>query len=120
MIAAAKIAGPHIDWAGLSPLIAVFAGALLVLMLGLLRSRAIREKAVPALSILSLAVAIGCCVWQWGERTDLVAGALRLDELTLSLCVIFCIAGIASIILSWRHIAPRLDAHVENHEHLLP
>ena len=119
MIAAAKIAGPHIDWAGLSPLIAVFAGALLVLMLGLLRSRAIREKAVPALSILSLAIAIGCSIWQWGERTDLVAGALRLDELTLSLTVIFCIAGIASVVLSWRHIAPREAAHGEYHALLL-
>ena len=49
--AAAKVAGPDIDWAGLSPLIAVLGGALLVLMLGLLRSRAIRETAVPALSI---------------------------------------------------------------------
>ncbi|MDX6677960.1 MAG: hypothetical protein QOE31_2012, partial [Solirubrobacteraceae bacterium] len=28
MIAAAKIAGPQIDWAGLSPLIAVLGGAL--------------------------------------------------------------------------------------------
>ena len=52
MIAAAKIAGPHIDWAGLSPLHRrVSAARCVVLMLGLLRSRAMRETAVPALSI---------------------------------------------------------------------
>ncbi|MBW3654141.1 MAG: hypothetical protein KY433_11285, partial [Actinobacteria bacterium] len=84
MIAAAeKVAGPEIDWAGLSPLLAVFAGALVVLMLGLVVSRAARETAVPVLSIAALAIAIGLAVGQWGRREDLLAGALRLDELTL-------------------------------------
>jgi NADH-quinone oxidoreductase subunit N len=119
MSAAAKVAGPHIDWAGLSPLIVVLGGALVVLMLGLLRSRAIREKAVPALSVAALAIAIGRSITQWGERHDLVAGALRLDELTLSLTMIFCVAGIAAIILSWRHVAPREAAHGEYHALLL-
>ena len=117
--AAAKVAGPHIDWAGLSPLITVLGGALVVLMLGLLRSRAIREKAVPALSVAALAIAIGRSMTQWGERHDLVAGALRLDELTLSLTVIFCVAGIAAIVLSWRHVAPREAAHGEYYALLL-
>ncbi len=119
MISAAKIAGPEIDWAGLSPLIAVLGGALVALMLGLLRSRAARETAVPALSILSLVLAVALSIWQWGERTDLIAGALRLDELTLALTVIFCVAGIAAIVLSWRHIAPREAAHGEYHALLL-
>ncbi|MEA2144510.1 MAG: NADH-quinone oxidoreductase subunit [Solirubrobacteraceae bacterium] len=119
MISAAKIAGPHIDWAGLSPLVAVLGGALLALMLGLLRSRAVREKLVPALSALTLALAVGLSIWQWGERGDLVAGALRLDELTLALTVIFCVAGIAAIVLSWRHVAPREAAHGEYHSLLL-
>jgi len=119
VVAASKIAGPEIDWAGLSPLIAVFAGALIVLMLGLMRSRAIREIAVPSLSIASLAVAGGLAVWQWGERSDLLAGALRLDELTLLLTLLFCVAGIATVVLSWRHVAPREAAHGEYHALLL-
>jgi NADH-quinone oxidoreductase subunit N len=119
VIAAAKVAGPHIDWAGLSPLIAVLGGALIVLMLGLLRSRTLRETVVPALSIASLLTAVGLSIWQWGERTDLIAGALRLDELTLSLTLIFCVAGIATIVLSWRHVAPREAAHGEYHALLL-
>ena len=119
MIAAAKIAGPEIDWAGLSPLIAVLGGALFALMLGLLRSRMAREQLVPGLSIFSLVLTIGLCVWQWGERTDLIAGALRLDELTLILTIIFCVAGIAAVVLSWRHVAPREAAHGEYHALLL-
>jgi NADH-quinone oxidoreductase subunit N len=117
--AAAKVSGPHIDWAGLSPLIAILAGALVVLLLGLVVSRAARETAVPALAIVSLAVAIGLCVGQWGERKDLIAGALRLDELTLILTIIFCVAGIAAVLLSWRHIAPREASHGEYHALLL-
>ncbi len=119
MIAAAKIAGPHIDWAGLSPLIAVFAGALVVLMLGLARSRALRETVVPTLSVVTLLVAGALAVGQWGERTDLLAGALRLDELTLILTILFCVAGVATILLSWRHVAPREAAHGEYHALLL-
>jgi NADH-quinone oxidoreductase subunit N len=117
--AAEKIAGPEIDWAGLSPLIAVFVGALVVLMLGLVVSRAARETAVPALSIVTLAVAIGLSVGQWGEREDLIAGALRLDELTLVMTILFCVAGIAAVLLSWRHLAPREAAHGEYHALLL-
>ncbi len=117
--AAAQVAGPHIDWAGLSPFVAVFTGALVVLLLGLARSRALREMAVPALGIVTLAVTAALSIWQWGERTDLIAGAIRLDELTLILTLLFCVAGIATILLSWRHVAPRESAHGEYHALLL-
>jgi NADH-quinone oxidoreductase subunit N len=117
--AAAKVAGPAIDWAGLSPLVAVFSGALVVLLLGLAPSRTLREKAVPALSIFTLALAIAFSAWQWGERKDLIAGALRLDELTLILTITFGVAGIAAVLLSWRHVAPREAAHGEYHALLL-
>ncbi len=117
--AAAKVAGPHIDWAGLSPLIAVLTGALVVLLLGLVVSRAARETAVPALSVTALAIAIGLCAGQWGERKNLIAGALRLDELTLILTIVFCVAGISAVLLSWRHVAPREAAHGEFYALLL-
>ncbi|MDX6691325.1 MAG: NADH-quinone oxidoreductase subunit [Solirubrobacteraceae bacterium] len=116
---ALAVSGPHVDWAGLSPLVAVLSGALVVLMLGLVRSRVARETAVPALSIATLAVALGCGIWQWGERANLIAGALRLDELTLVLTFIFCVAGMAAVLLSWRHVAPREAAHGEYYALLL-
>ena len=113
------VSGPHIDFAGLSPLVAVFGGALIVLMLGLARSRFARETLVPSLSIVTLLIALGCGIWQWGERSDLIAGALRLDELTLILTFLFCVAGIATVLLSWRHVAPREAAHGEYYALLL-
>jgi NADH-quinone oxidoreductase subunit N len=119
IVAAAKVAGPAIDWAGLSPLVAVFAGALVVLGLGLSRSRTLREIVVPVLSVVTLLVAAGLSIWQWGERKDLISGALRLDELTLILTLLFCVAGISSILLSWRSVAPREAAHGEYHSLLL-
>jgi NADH-quinone oxidoreductase subunit N len=110
---------PHLDWAGLSPLIALLGGALLVLVVGLLRPRWAREGLVPLLAIGSFGASIGLGIWQWGERKDLIEGALRLDELTLTLTVLFCVAGNATTLLAWRHVAPREAAHGEFYTLLL-
>ena len=40
--------GPHIYWAALSPIVVLTVGALVVLLLGLLRSAVVRERFVPA------------------------------------------------------------------------
>ena len=45
------IKGPYIDWAAISPLVALAGGAVVVLMLGLARSRAIRTGLVPLLTV---------------------------------------------------------------------
>ena len=117
VLAAAK--GPHIDWAGLSPVVALLTGGLVVLMAGLMRSRLTREHGVPLLSLVTLATTLGLTIWQWGRREDLVAGAMRLDELTLVLTLIFLAAGAATVLLSWRAAAPRESAHGEFHALLL-
>jgi NADH-quinone oxidoreductase subunit N len=105
--------GPHIDWAGLSPLIALLGGATLVLLIGLLRPRAVREVLVPLLALASFLAAIGLGIWQLGEQKDLVAGALRLDDLTIVLSFVFSAGGAAAVLLSWRAVAPREAAHGE-------
>ena len=61
-ILAAAPRAPYVDWAGLSPLVALLGGACLVLLVGLLRPRAIREHVVPALSLASFATAIGLVI----------------------------------------------------------
>jgi NADH-quinone oxidoreductase subunit N len=111
VIAAAK--GPHIDWAGLSPLVALLGAATLVLMVGLLRPRVVREAIVPLLALAGFCAAIGLGVWQHGEHKDLIAGALRLDDLTIVLSFVFCTGGAAAVLLSWRALAPREAAHGE-------
>jgi NADH-quinone oxidoreductase subunit N len=105
--------GPHIDWAGLSPLLALLGGATRVLLIGLLRPRAVREVLVPLLALVGFLAAIGLGIWQYGEQKDLVAGALRLDDLTIVLSFVFCTGGAAAVLLSWRAVAPREAAHGE-------
>ena len=105
--------GPHIDWAGLSPLLALLGAATLVLLVGLLRPRAVREILVPLLAFAGFLAAIGLGIWQYGEQKDLIAGALRLDDLTIVLSFVFCTGGAAAVLLSWRAVAPREAAHGE-------
>jgi NADH-quinone oxidoreductase subunit N len=118
-LAATTAKAPHIDWAGLSPLIALLGGAVLVLMLGLLRSRVARETLVPLLAIATFGAAAGLGVWQWGEQKDLISAALRLDQLTVAVTWIVCAAGIGAVLLSWRALAPREAAHGEYYALLL-
>ena len=105
--------GPHIDWAGLSPLLALLGAATIVLLVGLLRPRAVREVLVPLLAFAGFAATIGLGIWQYGEQKDLIAGALRLDDLTIVLSFVFCAGGAAAVLLSWRAVAPREAAHGE-------
>jgi NADH-quinone oxidoreductase subunit N len=112
-LAQAKVQGPAVDWAGLSPLLALLGGATIVLMLGLLRARAAREALVPFLALASFGAAIGLGIWQLGERSNLIAGAMRLDELTIVIMFIFCAGGMGAVLLSWRGVAVREASHGE-------
>ena len=51
LLAAAHIKGPHIDWLALSPIIVLGAGALLVLLVGLIGAAHARERVVPVLTL---------------------------------------------------------------------
>ncbi|WP_320672302.1 NADH-quinone oxidoreductase subunit N [Patulibacter defluvii] len=115
----AAVKAPHIDWAGFSPVLALFAGAVAVLLVGLLRSRFARERAVPFLSIVAFAAAVGLAVWQWDERGSLISGALALDPLALIGTIGVGVAGIAAVLLAVGATAPREAAHGEFHALLL-
>jgi NADH-quinone oxidoreductase subunit N len=114
----AAVTKPTIDWAGVSPLLALLGGSLVVLLAGLLRGRFIREQLVPVLTIVAFGATIGLGIWQWGDAKDLFVakgsqGALRSDDLTLMITFIIAVAGIATTLLSWRAMAPREAAHGE-------
>ncbi|HEV2814981.1 MAG TPA: NADH-quinone oxidoreductase subunit N [Solirubrobacteraceae bacterium] len=111
--------GPHIDWAGLSPLIAVLGGAIVVLLAGLLRSRFVREALVPFLAIVTLGTFAGLSIWQWDEGKDVISAALRVDTFAMYLNCLLAIAGVAAVLLSWRALAPRESAHGEYYSMLL-
>jgi NADH-quinone oxidoreductase subunit N len=114
----AAVSTPTIDWAGVSPILALLGGSIVVLMAGLMRGRFIREQLVPFLTIVAFGAAIGCGVWQWDEAKDLFVakgsqGAMRLDDLTLMITFIVSVTGIGTVLLAWRSIAPREAAHGE-------
>jgi NADH-quinone oxidoreductase subunit N len=100
-----KTVGPHIDWAALSPIVALAGGACIVLLVGLARSSFVRTQVVPFLALATLGTAIGLGIWQWDDHLGIVANALEIDDLTLALAMIFATGGIAAVLLSWRSLA---------------
>jgi NADH-quinone oxidoreductase subunit N len=103
----ATLKGPPVDFAALSPLIALLGGSVIVLLVGLFRSRTVREHVVPALTLLALAAAAGLTIWQWGVEKSIVASELRIDSLSLTLNLILIAGGACTVLLAWRSLATR-------------
>ncbi len=116
---AATLKGPHVDFAGLSPLIALLGGAAVVLLVGLLGARRVREHMVPALTLVALGAAAGLTIWQWNAQKSIVSGALRIDDLALVLNLILAAGGAGAVLLAWRSLAAHEAAHGEFHALLL-
>ncbi len=119
MTTLATLKGPHIDWAGLSPLIALIAGALVVLVVGLMSSATVRERVVPGLTCGFLAATLGLTIWQFHGHKSIIAGALRVDDLALILNVVFIAAALGAVLLSLRNVAAAEAGHGEYHALLL-
>ena len=115
----ATVKGPHIDWAGLSPIIAYAAGIVVVLMVGLFRSPFVRRALVPALTLASLGAALGLTIWQWGEHKSIISGALAVDDLGLYLNLLFITGAIAAVLLLIRDSSPAEAGQGEHHALLL-
>jgi NADH-quinone oxidoreductase subunit N len=120
LAAVAHINGPHIDWGSLSPFVVLALGALLVLVVGLFGSSIARERIVPALTAITLAVTVGFEVSRFHHpATTIISGALRIDDLALILDLVFAIAALAAVILSIRDEAAAQAGHGEYHSLLL-
>ncbi len=128
LAATAPVSGPHVDWEALSPLWVLAGGGVLVLLVGLLRPRAIRHWIVPGLAVITFLCTLAAAIVVFGyhphpHRTFascLVAGPacvrpapLAIDKLALELIMLFAVAGIAAVLMSWRGIAPRESGHGE-------
>jgi NADH-quinone oxidoreductase subunit N len=119
LLTLATLKGPPVSFAGLSPLLALLGGAVVVLLVGLLGSRRVREHVVPALALVALGAAAGLTIWQWNADKAIVSGALRIDDLALVLNLILVAGGAATVLLAWRSLAAREAAHGEFHALLL-
>ena len=115
----AHLKGPHVDFAALSPLIALLGGAVAGaarraarLALG---ARAARARAQPRRARRGA----GLTIWQWNAEKSIVAGALRIDDLALALNLILIAGGACTVLLAWRSLAAREAAHGELHALLL-
>jgi NADH-quinone oxidoreductase subunit N len=118
-VASAHLKGPHVDFAGLSPLIALLGGAVVVLMVGMIATRWVRYQLVPLLSLVALGAALGLTLWQWNADKSIVSGALRIDDLSLVLNMILIGGGACAVLLAWRSLASHEAAHGEFHALLL-
>jgi NADH-quinone oxidoreductase subunit N len=101
---------PDIDYAGLSPVIALTAGMCVVLLVGLV-PRVGGRFPMAYLTIAVLGTTAGLAIWQWGENQDLVAGALRLDAFGLAATLIACLAAAIAVFLSIREPAADEAGH---------
>jgi NADH-quinone oxidoreductase subunit N len=136
-LATAHLKGPHVDFAALSPLIALLAGAVIVLLGGLLERSGpgeptaqgngsgpagrppARALLVPVLSLLTLGVAAGLTIWRWNHQTSAVSGAVRIDDLALVLNLTLLTGGACAVLLGWRSLAAREAGQGDWHALLL-
>ena len=106
---------PHIDYAGLSPVIALTVGVCVVLLSAVFRPL---RRTAPALTILTLAATAGLLIWQWNDPQD-VAGALRLDDLAIAISLIAVLMAASTVLLSLREPAAEQAGSGEYHALLL-
>jgi NADH-quinone oxidoreductase subunit N len=107
---------PIIDYAGISPVIALTVGLCVVLLSGVFKPF---KRSAPGLTLLTLATAAGLLIWQWGESKDLVSQALRLDDLAISISLIAILTAAFCVVISIREPAAEESGVGEYHALLI-
>jgi NADH-quinone oxidoreductase subunit N len=107
---------PDIDYAALSPIIALTVSVCVVLMSAV--TPPLRRSA-PGLTLIALASTAGLLIWNWNEPVTLVSGALRLDDLAISISLIAIAAAAFAVFLSLREPAAAQAGSGEYHALLL-
>ena len=110
---------PDIDYGALSPVIALVAGICVVLLAGLIGPRGKRWIS-SGLTVLTLAATAGLMIWRLGEAdVDLVAGALRMDGLSITIGLIVVLAAAFVVPMQLRDPAAEQAGFGESHTLLL-
>jgi NADH-quinone oxidoreductase subunit N len=107
---------PHIDYGALSPVIALTAGVCVVLLSGVFRPL---KRSAPLLTMIVLGVTAVQLVAHWNEPTDLIAGALRLDDLAISISLIAILTAGFAVLFSIREPATDQTGSGEYHALML-
>ncbi len=88
---------PHIDYAGISPIIALTVGLVVTLLSAVFKPF---RRTAPALTLLTLAATAGLLIWRWDDPANLVTGALRIDQLSISISLIAILTAAVCVLLS--------------------
>ncbi len=107
---------PHIDYGALSPVLALTAGLCVVLLSGVFRPT---RQSAPWLTLAILAVTAARLVIQWNNPTDLISGALRIDDLSISISLIATLTAAFAVLFSIREPAADQIGSGEYHALLL-
>src|ERR1044071_8580040 len=107
---------PQIDYAGISPLIALTVGLCVVLLSAVFRPL---RRTAPLLTMVTLGAAAGLLIWQWDDPKTLITGALRLDDLAISISLISIFTASFCVLLSIRERATEEAGSGEYHALLL-
>jgi NADH-quinone oxidoreductase subunit N len=107
---------PHIDYAGISPIIALTVGICVVLLSAVFKPL---RKSAPLLTTITLGATAGLLIWQWDDPKTLVTGALRLDDLAISISLIAILMAAFCVVLSLRERATEEAGSGEYHSLLL-
>jgi len=107
---------PAMDYAGLSPVIALTTAICVVLLTAVFKPL---RRTAPGLTLVALASTAGLLIWNWNDPTNLVSGALRLDDLAISISLIAVAAAAFAVFLSIREPAAEQAGSGEYHALLL-
>ncbi len=107
---------PHIDYSALSPILALTAGVCVVLLTGVFRPF---KRRAPLVTMIVLGVTAVQLVAHWNEPTDLVSGALRIDDLAISISLIAILTAGFAVVFSIREPAAEQAGSGEYHALLL-
>ena len=88
---------PEIDYWALSPVLALTFGLAVTVILAVAGRL---SRIVPAFAILTMLVAGGLLLAQWGEDKSIVAGTLAVDGLSITFSLLILLAGIAAVLFS--------------------
>jgi NADH-quinone oxidoreductase subunit N len=107
---------PHIDYAGIAPIIALTVGLIVVLMTAVIKPL---RRTAPFLTLLTLGATAGLLIWHWNESLELITGALVLDNLAISLSLIAIGMAAFTVFLSIREPATEEAGSGEYHALLI-
>jgi len=107
---------PHIDYAGISPIIALTVGLCVVLLSAVFKPL---RRSAPLLTTIALGATAGLLIWQWDDPKTLITGALRLDDLAISISLIAILTAAFAVLFSIREPAAEEAGSGEYHALLL-